>query len=378
MDKKNNNTVTFLILAGKLRSMCTPARWVHRVREAMVVDLIKKLAPLGQIDRIIVSSNDQKFLDALNGVDPRLIPDRFDDTSKFHFGHWLFDRIRKYHLLNLFYWGSGASPLITGEIIDGICTSLVDGENILYTNNFFSADWVAFTPASTALLMEPPRLDNNLAYSLWQNRAMRSIYIAPSVEIVGDVDTPADLMVLSVHPKTGEEARRVLESLALNTEPVRRFCRLLKDRNRIFLSGRVGSSLFKYLDTNCPCSFRILSEERGMRSFGRLKKRQVKSILGALVDNLGIDGAFDFIEGICDGAVIDTRVLFAHRLGHVGTRDRFYSDLFQPENIKDPFVAQFTRRAGNSSIPVLLGGHSLILGGMWAMVSAFGQMPFFY
>ena len=378
MEKISENKVTFLILAGKKKNMCGPARQVHRVKEAMVSDMLEKLALTEQVDRIIVSSNDGDFLDRVKDQDPRIVIDKFEDRGDFHFGRWLFERIERYQPSNLFYWGAGASPFITREIIESICTSIIEGENILYTNNFFSADWVAFTPAKTALSMEPPPMDNNLAYHLWQHRALRSIYIAPSVEIVGDVDTPADLPILAVHPHTGSHARKVLESLNPDTSRVERFCSLLKERNHIFMAGRVGSSLFKYLDTNCPCSFRILSEERGMRSFGRLKKRQVRSILGTMVDAMGTRGVLDFIGEMCDGAVIDTRVLFAHRLGRVGTRDRFYSDLFEPDKIKEPFVAEFTREVMNAKIPVLLGGHSLILGGTWAMVSAFGQLPFFY
>jgi hypothetical protein len=237
---------------------------------------------------------------------------------------------------------------------------------------------VAFTPASAALEIEAPPLDNNLAYFLWQQRGLRSVYIEPSVEIVGDVDTPADLMVLSLHPETSPNTASFVRSLKLDTSRMEHFIQLLPQRSEIFLAGRVGSSLFKYLDTRCPCKFRILSEERGMRSSGRMKNGEVKSFLGQMIQQMGLDNVLSFFEANSKGMVIDSRVIFAHICGKVNMNDRFYSDLGIPEMIGDPFVAEFTERVKNSPIPILTGGHSLILGGMWALVSAYGELPAFY
>lgn len=373
-----NNSVTFFILAGRKKTRCSPAVWVADARERMVFDLIQKIRPIRCISRIVVSSNNLQFLEKTASLDGRVIPDVMGESRDFSFGVWLQERVRRYRPEKLFYWGAGASPFVTGEIIEGICASLLDGNDVLYTNNFFSSDWVAFTPAGAVLEMEPPPLDNNLAYSLWQQKSLRSIYVAPAFEICGDLDTPADLLVLAEHPSTGPAVGEYIASLGLDTSRVKAMAGLLKGRNRIFLAGRVGSSLFSYLDGNCPCSFRIISEERGMRSFGRMERREVKSILGLLLEQGGIENFFAFLEAAADGAFIDTRVCFAHVRGSVSTCDRFYSDLLMHEKIKDPFARELTRAAGRSRIPVLMGGHSLISGGLWAMVQAYARMPSFY
>lgn len=376
--KKRQNSITFLILAGREKLKSEPAVWVHKTKEAMVIDVLEKIRHIDIIDRIIISSNDRVFLETLTSLDSRIVADVFPFTDNFHFGKWLKKCIEKYEPDNLFYWGAGASPFITSELLESMCLSVAEGDNILYTNNFFSADWVAFTPASAALEIEAPPLDNNLAYFLWQQRGLRSVYIEPSVEIVGDVDTPVDLMVLSLHPKTSPNTADYIRTLNLNTSRMERFIKLLPHRSEIFLAGRVGSSLFKYLDTRCPCKFRILSEERGMRSSGRMKNGDVKSFLAQMIQHNGLDSVLSFFEANCKGMVIDSRVLFAHICGKVNMNDRFYSDLGVPEKIGDPFVAEFTERVKNSPIPILTGGHSLILGGMWALVSAFGELPAFY
>jgi len=378
-DRSNlKNSITFLILAGKRKITCEPALWVHKAREAMIRDLLEKIKTIDIIDRIIVSSNNEDFLQEISSQDPRIITDIYSESEKFHFGKWLKRRIEQYRPHNLFYWGAGASPFIPGDLIESLCVSIIAGDNILYTNNFFSADWVAFSPAGAVLEMNPPPLDNNLAYYLWQEMGFRSVYIAPSVEIIGDIDTPADLLVLAIHPGTSPHTAEYLKSLNLDTSRVEKFVSLLPERNAIFMAGRVGSSLFKYLDSRCPCKFRIISEERGMRSWGRITRKEVRSFLGKMIEINGLDSIFSFIEETSKGAVIDSRVIFAHICKKVSRKDRFYSDLGRDEFIGNPFVAEFTRRVRNSPIPILTGGHSLILGGMWALVSAFGELPAFY
>jgi hypothetical protein len=376
--KKKSSEITWLILAGRKNNIeSAPVQWVENTRQAMVEDLILKIRDIGLIDRIIVSSNDTGFLDRVVCADARIIPDYFESGETFDFSGWLNERVVRYTPENLFYWGGGASPLITAEIIESLCSSIISGENILYTNNFFSADWAAFTPASAVLGIPDIHMDNNLAYSLWKERNLRSIYIEPSVEIVGDVDTPADLLILAELPGVGVKTGEYLRSLKLDTSRVRRLIELLQDRNRIFLSGRVGSSLFKYLDTKCRCSFRIISEERGMRSTGRLRRGEVRSILGTMFEEMGLEKTFKFIESASQAAVIDSRIPFAQLRGDVSVCDRFYSDLGLWQEIKDPWVRDFTKRAMEAPIPVLLGGHSLILGGMWSLVSAYGEISIF-
>ncbi|MFP4497998.1 MAG: hypothetical protein ACLFQV_07255, partial [Vulcanimicrobiota bacterium] len=189
---------------------------------------------------------------------------------------------------------------------------------------------------------------------------------------------PADILVLAEHPDTGSEVKKYLSTLPLDTSKIKKLKGLLKERNRIFLAGRVGSSLFKYLDKRCYCSFRIVSEERGMRSSGRLGRGEVLSLMGTMMERLGINETFEFMEKVSQAAILDSRVIFGHLVGQVHTADRFYSDLYEFDKINNPIVKEITRRAYESKIPILLGGHSLILGGLWALVSAYGQVPDFY
>jgi hypothetical protein len=67
---------------------------------------------------------------------------------------------------------------------------------------------------------------------------------------------------------------------------------------------------------------------------------------------------------------LDSRVLFAHQGLWPSAADRFHSDLRQPGQITDPFVRDLTHAAMEAPMPVIMGGHSLVSGGMYALVEA--------
>ena len=54
----------------------------------------------------------------------------------------------------------------------------------------------------------------------------------------------------------------------------------------------------------------------------------------------------------------------------VSRADRFWSDLGRPDKIEDAFLTEFTQAANDAPIPVLLGGHSLIAGGLMLLNEA--------
>jgi hypothetical protein len=66
-----------------------------------------------------------------------------------------------------------------------------------------------------------------------------------------------------------------------------------------------------------------------------------------------------------DAAIIDSRVLLAHRLGGdeagwPSAEDRFASDLLRADEVADPWLRELTASAVAAPIPILLGGHTLV------------------
>src|SRR6185437_7376806 len=71
-----------------------------------------------------------------------------------------------------------------------------------------------------------------------------------------------------------------------------------------------------------------------------------------------------------NAAFNDSRVLCNHPRINPSPSDRFYSDLLRPDAIEDAIVRDFTRAAANAPIPIVLGGHSLVSGGLWTLIDA--------
>jgi hypothetical protein len=88
-------------------------------------------------------------------------------------------------------------------------------------------------------------------------------------------------------------------------------------------------------------------------------------VLGVLLDRDGPASLGWHVAALSDGALIDSRVLLAHRLGaneHAWPppEDRFAADLLLPDRVRDPWLQALTTAAADAPVPVLLGAHSLV------------------
>ena len=97
--------------------------------------------------------------------------------------------------------------------------------------------------------------------------------------------------------------------------------------------------------------------------------RPPRSTLGMLVDRDGPEALGRLLAELGDGAVVDTRVLMAHRSGAdeadwPPAEDRFAADLLLPDRIADPWLRALITGLRDAPIPVLAGGHTLVGPGM--------------
>jgi hypothetical protein len=185
------------------------------------------------------------------------------------------------------------------------------------------------------------------------------------------VDTPTDLLTLASHPDAGIQTRAYLDGLGLDASHLDAALPLMLDRDaEILVAGRVSSSTWSFLETETACRTRVLSEERGMRASGRQVRGEVRSLLGYYLDTIDPVRFFEALATMGQGVFLDNRVIFAHRGLWPSAADRFHSDLRQPARISDPFVKALTAAAMDAPVPVVMGGHSLVAGGMYALIEA--------
>jgi hypothetical protein len=246
-------------------------------------------------------------------------------------------------------------------------------------NNLYSADIMAFYPASALERIELPATDNDLAWLLHFKAGLPFAPMPRTLTTQFDIDTPTDVGALwwaagvpplknALGPHLSEVLERVPERMPRLAEKVEQAYKVMATRwAEVLVAGRVSSWVWRRLETNLPCQTRIVSEERGMRASGREERGEVRSLLGLYADAAGIEGLMGAIEQTCNAAFLDTRVLFAHRGLHPTPQDRFASDALMPELITDPWVREFTEAAMSASVPIVLGGHSLVSGGVWAL-----------
>lgn len=246
----------------------------------------------------------------------------------------------------------------------------------MLANNYYSADIVGFTPGHALTKISLPAIDNTLALALSGEGGLR--WVPPVQRSLGlnfDVDTPpADVLILTVHPDLGPHTKAAVDELNWDFQRYASLKELLVDpTGELIIFGRVGSNLFQYLDAHTRCRLRLFSEERGgMKALGRDERGgEVKSLMGRLVEELGSVEFFNFLAQLAaGGAVLDTRVLFEHFKWRLPAAERFASDLGRLDLITHPELREFTRAAIEAPIPVLLGGHSLVTGGLWALIDA--------
>ena len=347
-----------------------PEHWITRdlatLRAAVVMDNIAKLNLLPELDEVVLLTNyphlaaQAKLLGVTLAV---------EDEGPFHFGRSLQRIVAQFEPDGVICMGGAAAPFMSVEEFRQLAHNLRTNKSVVYTNNPQSADIVAFTPASSVLTITPPETDNSLATVLRDQAGLARVLIPHSVGAHFDLDTPTDALVMALSPHTGPRSRACLTGLGWDVSRLQRaIFRMSQPHCELGLIGRVNPAVMTQINTHTFNRLRVFSEERGMKALAREERGKVISLLGCFLEQVGAEQFFTYLAKVCDVCFIDTRVLFAHFKLQLTEEERFLSDLGQYEDIANPWVREFTKASMLCEIPVILGGHSLVTGGMWAIV----------
>lgn len=361
-------TLPLLIMTG-VSEGSAPEQMVNGARQATTLDLVERALAVPCLGPIVVATNSAALARRL--ADTPVQVDLDPPGEAFHFGRRLAELITRYDMDRCCYIGGGAGPLLPAAALAGIAEEMLAADRLLITNNFYSSDLVAFEP--TSILEGHPLLDNDnqLAWLLGEDLGLPIRELPRTAATQFDVDTPADLLTLAAHPQAGPHTRAYLDSLSLDTSHLDAALPFLLDRDAtILVAGRVSSATWRYLERETACSTRVLSEERGMRASGRQARGEVRSLLGYYLEAVGLARFFEALATMGQAVFLDNRVIFAHRGLWPSAADRFYSDLRQPAQIADSFVRALTEAAMAAPVPVIMGGHSLVAGGLYALIEA--------
>ncbi len=355
---------------------------VLEAQRASTLDLLATLQPQ-DVTPIIVAAPTTEWLPG----DVDAIYDQDAPGTPFHFGRRLAELVYRYDLSPTIYFGGGSAPLLDGAMANTIAAMLYRSEfgppgsripsHIALTNNLHSSDWVGFSNTADALpIIRETDRDNSLAWLLRESGEFEVRVIAgmrPAISL--DLDTPADLAVMALHPDLKPYLAHVVTDERLRSIPVQTVAAIANTPEaNLTLIGRVSPLAWQALNKATQCWIRVFAEERGMVASGRLKRNEVRSLLGSMLDDRGPQAFFATLSEMTDAAIIDSRPLMAAQGRWPSDADRFASDLYMVDGIRDPWLREFTIAAAEAPIPVLLGGHSVVAGGLYALVEIIGQM----
>ncbi len=342
----------------------SPTSWVQMARRAAARDLIRQIASFELVDRIIVVSPDIGELAGDVPVEYIQSPD-----GSIHVGRFLADIVQRFQVRRLLYFGGGSAPLLDDSALGALLEKVAGAEECILTNNQFASDWAGIVPAQLIIdFRERLPLDNMLGWVLSTEAGLPLSTLSPSAASRLDIDTPADLLVLRLHPETKPQLEGYLAQLALDTSKLDALMEVLaRPASQVLISGRLGPDAWQAINRVTRCWIRVISEERGMVSSGRLARGEVYSYLGAHIEAVGLQPFFNTLSQQVQAALIDTRVLLAHRGLWPANNDRFNSDLGMVDQIQDSWLQKFTIAALEAPIPIVFGGHGLLSGDLFAL-----------
>ena len=285
--------------------------------------------------------------------------------------------------------GSGAIPLATTADRRAFVTIATDVARVALANNRYSADVVAISRVDSLPAIPDLPGDNALPRWLEEVAGYRVDDLRRRWRLGFDLDGPLDLVLVGF-PAGGLAGRDGAEITATVQDRLAAVRAVAGDRRaEVLVAGRTSATTLGWLERHAAARVRAWVEERGLRAASRLAlvaadtdatPRGPASILGILLDRDGPGSLGTHLAGFADAAILDTRVLLAHRLGPDESswppaEDRFASDMLLADRIDDPWLRELTVSAVAARIPILLGGHTLVGPGVRLVVDGPPRRP---
>ena len=333
-------------------------------------DLLELLLSMGMFDRAIVATDDPAWSETLNDLPVVVDLDPLGET--FHFGRRLAGLIERYGAQCVLYSGGASAPLLSAGRWHEVLARLREAQRLVITNNLHSCDWVGFVPAQEmAPLIAQETNDNAIAWLMAHGAQLPAEHLSASAGTRFDLDTPLDLLIAHRHPGTGPCLRQFLDELGWESQQLDQvMVAMAREGGSLAVAGRVSSAAWAALERATRCWVRVYAEERGMRASGRQERGEVRSLLADYIELVGVEGFFEELAELVDGVLFDNRVILAARKLWPSACDRFNSDLYRWDRVGEPFLRHFTRAAAEAPVPVVLGGHSVVAGGLMALAEA--------
>lgn len=344
-----------------------PERLVAGAQQASVRQLLADAEQLGTFGRVVLATNDAPFGAAMAARHRGLILE--PTPGSIVFGEQLRAIVERLGSAAVVYVGGGSAPLLDANGLRALVAAVAEPGRVA-ANNLLSSDWVAFRPAAALAQTAPILTDNDLAWRLHHDAGLARIPLEQTLASTLDIDTPTELALLRRVETVPPLLRAYLDEHAPELPALDAVERVMADPYRtLILAGRLNITILGTVERQVSFLKRLFIEERGMRASGRQARGEVRTLLAVLLREVGPARFFAHLAALGDAAMIDTRPLFAQLAPDLSAADRFASDLLCPQLIADPLVRDFTAAAREARLPVVLGGHALVTGGLWLLAT---------
>ena len=351
----------------------TPAeQLVDAARAATVCDTVQRAQEAG-LSRIVIGTPEPERFMHLVGVEIDVddVPRSFADRLRTILDRHPSDAVC--------YAGTGMPLMVSTQwasLLEWISSAR---DPVAITNNLYSTDLIATTAVQALSDLSPDATDNSIGLYLRDSVGVDVETLPRSAATLLDIDTPAELRLLALAEKAsapsvegrlmvGPALRAVLaaESEVLDLPRITTAVDSLTDQeSQILVVGRVGSEVWQALETQTASRVRVIAEERGMCAARRSRPR---TLLGFHLDATGPEALVSALEELADAVFLDTRPLLGHLGWNASRADRFAVDLGQWETVQHPQFQQFAQAVAQSHVPIVLGGHALVSGGLLAAI----------
>jgi hypothetical protein len=336
-------------------------RLVEGGRWAATLDLARRLRAAGLSENYVLTPTPGRCPGGADAI--AFLPTA---AEAFDFGRVLKRAIAELGLDGVLYFGSGAGGLLSEGELARLIEFARGGATRGLFNNFYSCDFCSVSGARELLRIDLPAIDNPLGFSL-ADAGIPCFSLARNAATQFDIDTPADLFLLERSGLGGPALQQYCAALEMEHPTLDRALGCLTDRAAVTcLVGRLSPVTWSHFEAEVACRTSALVEGRGMRAGS---SPHVPWLRQALSDD-GPEAFFDRLARSCDAAWIDTRPLLPATEAGPPASERFSSDLFDVSGVIDPAWRAFTAAALRARVPVVLGGHSVVSGGLYLAAAA--------
>jgi hypothetical protein len=288
----------------------------------------------------------------------------------FHFGDTLRSIVNRFSLERVLVFAGASAPLYYPDIWHFYERLLTNRTNVVLENNPGSADVIGFHPGAAVNEIDPPEIDNHLGRRL-REVGLKRILIPNTSELHFDIDVPTDVAVLRQigSERVGPRTREVLSQPIFENKSLDRFVeRLRSEENRptLCMAGRIETSTLQFYRANFPMRMHCLMEGRGLRYLVD-QGETVVTPTSTIVREKGFEGLFRVLTAGIEFLVLDWRPMMVGLNQHFAQEERFRADLLHVDHVKSPLLQQFAAAAVAQDKEIILGGHSLVSGGLWQL-----------